>query len=232
MLTPPNSPDAARDRQRAYWDGVADDKTFTTPFQAELFARYVPASSAIVDVGCGYGRTLGELRAHGYARLLGLDFSAKLIARARREHPAIAFQVQRSPDIELPDASQDAAILFAVLTCLTADADQRHLADEIRRVLKPGGVLYVNDFLLNTDARNQARYAACPDKSLPYGCFVLPEGAALRHHDEAYIHNLLSSFDTLVFERTVYPTMNGHRSNGFYWFGRKPAAGQADHDRQ
>lgn len=226
MPTPQPSPGSLRDRQRAYWNSVADDKTFTTPFQADVFTRHVPLSAAILDVGCGYGRTLAELRDLGYTRLRGLDFSERLIARARREYPELDFRVQRGEGIECPDASQDAVVLFAVLTCLTDNAGQRRLLDEIRRVLKPGGALYVNDFLLNADARNRARYAACPDKNCPYGCFTLPEGAALRHHDEAYVHTLLSGFETLLFERTVYATMNGHRSNGFYWFGRKPAASE------
>lgn len=212
----------ARTRQRAYWNGVADVKQFTTPFQADIFTRLVPRDAAVVDVGCGYGRTLAELRDAGYTRLLGLDFSERLIARGRALHPDIEFRVQTASSLELPDASHDAVLLFAVLTCLVDDADQRGLLAEIRRVLKPGGLLYINDFLLNSDARNRERYARYPDKTRAHGCFVLPEGAELRHHDEAWIQELLSGFETLIWQTTEYPTMNGHRSNGFYWFGRKP----------
>lgn len=217
------SPDEARERQRAYWNSVADAKAFTTPFQADLFIHYVPRDAAVLDVGCGYGRTLGALRDAGYRRLLGLDFSDRLLARGRALHPDIEFRLQTGRNLDLPDASQDAAILFAVLTCLVDDGEQRHLMAEIARVLKPGGVLYVNDFLLNNDTRNQERYARYPDKSRAYGCFILPEGAELRHHDPAWIDELLAGFDTLQQQTTVYPTMNGHTSRGFYWFGRKPA---------
>lgn len=214
-------PGGDRQRQRAYWNGLADTKEFTTPFQADIFTRLVPRDAAIVDVGCGYGRTLAELRDAGYTRLLGLDISERLIDRGQALHPDLDLRVQASPRLDLPDASRDAALVFAVLTCMVDDEDQRRLIAEIRRVLKPGGILYVNDFLLNSDARNRGRYARYPDKTRAHGCFVLPEGAELRHHDETWIRQLLSGFETLVWQTTVYPTMNGHCSNGFYWFGRK-----------
>lgn len=37
-------------------------------------------------------------------------------------------------------------ILFAVLTCITEDEKQNALINEIKRVLKPGGIIYINDF--------------------------------------------------------------------------------------
>ena len=51
--------------QRDYWDSVSEKKEFTTPFQAEAFAKYVGKDALIVDVGCGYGRTLNELQQLG-----------------------------------------------------------------------------------------------------------------------------------------------------------------------
>ena len=48
--------------QREYWDSAAEKKEFTTPFQAEAFAEYVGKDAFIADIGCGYGRTLNELR--------------------------------------------------------------------------------------------------------------------------------------------------------------------------
>lgn len=35
---------------------------------------------------------------------------------------------------------------------------QKELLAEIKRILKPQGILHVNDFLLNTDERNLLRY--------------------------------------------------------------------------
>lgn len=207
--------------QKEYWNSVADTKKFTTPMQSAVFCRYVNRDAAILDVGCGYGRVLSELHALGFRNLCGIDFSEKLIARGKRQFPYLDLRVMENETIDFPDASLDAVLLCAVLTCIVADRDQEALIAEIRRILKPGGLLYVNDFLLNTDLRNRKRYAAWEQVYGTYGIFELPEGAVLRHHDRSHIRKLLSGFRELESEEVVYQTMNGHTSNGFYFAGRK-----------
>ena len=206
-------------KQRDYWDQAADTKNFTTPFHREVFAGYVSKEAYILDLGCGYGRTLRELWESGYHNLHGIDFSEKMIERGRSENPSIDFQTMKGREIELTDRSADAVILFAVLTCIIGDEDQKYLIKEIRRVLKPGGIVYVNDFLLNKDARNLVRYEAFAEKLGVYGAFELPEGAVCRHHDEKWIRELFSSFCIKEFEHITFTTMNGHTSNGFYLVG-------------
>lgn len=206
--------------QKHYWDDVSSKKQFTTPFQAEAFCKFVNKDAAILDVGCGYGRTLNELHQQGYCNLTGIDFSEGMIARGKKEYPALDLRVKRNETIDLADSSIDAVILFAVLTCIHKDAEQEMLISEIKRVLKPGGILYINDFLLNSDDRNIKRYEQFQEKYGTYGVFELPEGAVCRHHDEAHIHSLLSSFEQLCFEHLTFVTMNGHRSNGFYYIGK------------
>lgn len=207
--------------QKNYWNSVSDTKTFTTPFQAEAFARHVTKNDRILDVGCGYGRTLHELYETGYENLIGLDFSEGMIERGKRLFPQLDLRIMKEDAIDLPDDSVSAVILFAVLTCIPNSAEQQKLIAEIRRVLKPDGVLYVNDFLLNTDERNLTRYKKFKEKYDAYGVFELPEGAIVRHHSEEWVHALLSDFTTLEYERLTFTTMNGNPSNGFYFIGRK-----------
>lgn len=207
--------------QKDYWNSVSEQKEFTTPFQAGEFERFVDKSAAILDVGCGYGRTLNELYQMGYRRLRGIDFSRGMIARGQKLYPQLDLKVKKNASIGLPDGSIDAVILFAVLTCIHSDEEQRILISEIRRVLKPGGILYVNDFLLNTDQRNLDRYRKFEEKYGKYGVFELPEGAVLRHHSAAWIRELLGEFETLRQEPLIFTTMNGHTSNGFYYIGRR-----------
>ena len=208
--------------RKDYWNRVAEDKSFTTPLPLEEFAALTPRDGAILDIGCGYGRVLAELAAHGFTDLRGLDFSEAMIARGMREFPGLDLAVRTGPDTGLPDESMDAVILFAVLTCIPDDDEQAALLAEAGRVLKPGGLLHVNDFLLNDDDRNLRRYAESEGKHGPYGCFELSEGAVLRHHSPDYLRRLLGDFRTLVFRETVFTTMNGNRSRGVCYFGRKP----------
>ena len=206
--------------QNDYWNKAAADKEFTTPFQLAAFEKYVAREALVLDVGCGYGRTLDELHRAGWRSLIGIDFSEAMIVRGRAAYPHLDLCVKRSAEkIDLPDASADAVILFAVLTCVSSNAEQERMISEIRRVLCPGGILYVNDFLLNTDERNIARYEKFKDKYGEYGVFELPEGAVCRHHDEEHIKKLLRDFAELEYSRLTFTTMNGHKSKGFYFIG-------------
>ena len=207
--------------QKDYWDSVSKQKEFTTPFQSTAFKKIVPENAVILDIGCGYGRTLDELYQAGYHNLIGMDFSKGMIERGRAQYPYLDLRVKENDSITLPDQSVDAVILFAVLTCITENKKQTDLINEIYRILKPGGILYVNDFLINSDERNTTRYQQFCQKYGTYGIFELPEGAVCRHHDEKWIHKLLSDFNTLNYELLTFTTMNGHKSNGFYYIGRK-----------
>ena len=209
--------------QAAYWDKVAGQKEFTVKFYPELLDGCLNHDSAILDVGCGYGRTLLELAAEGYTALHGTDISSNMLELARRVLPSAVFAQGSGLTIPFPDSHFDAALLIAVLTSIIDDAGQQKLVAEILRVLKPGGVIYAGDFLLNTDERNVERYRRFEHKYHCRGVFELDEGAALRHHDEAYIRQLFSPFDELAFKPVIHHTMNGHQSNGFIFTGRKPA---------
>lgn len=207
--------------QNKYWDKVAEEKEFPTPFQIEEFKKYVSESTNILDVGCGYGRTLNELYNHGFKNLTGIDYSQGMISRGLWIYPYLNLIKTDGDKIPFHDNEFDAVLLIAVLTSNIKDEEQKNLISEISRVLKDGGIFYITDFLINQDKRNLERYHKYKDKYGVYGIFELPEGAVLRHHTEEHILKLTQDFQKLVFEKTVYDTMNGHKSNGFYYIGKK-----------
>ena len=207
--------------QKEYWNKVSETKQFSTPFQIDEFSKYVKKDDVILDVGCGYGRTLNELYTKGYKNLIGIDFSKGMIERAKKINSDIDFRVMNNSKIDFPDNSVDSVILLAVLTCIVEDKEQEYLVSEIYRVLKKGGAIYINDFLLNNDERNLNRYNEFKNKYNKYGVFELPEGAVCRHHDKEWIKELLKDFKKKIFKEIEYTTMNGNKSNGFYYIGEK-----------
>jgi len=207
--------------QEGYWNNVAEEKDFTTPFQTELFKNHVPKEARILDVGCGYGRTLNELYLSGFSNLSGVDFSEKMIERGNISHPHLDLRKNESGNLPYDDNSFDAVILLAVLTCIAHDTEQEKLIAEIERVVCSDGIICINDFLINTDKRNTERYKKYAVKYDNYGIFELPEGAVLRHHTRERVGELTNNFERIVFKTVSYITMNGNCSNGFYYMGRK-----------
>ncbi len=206
--------------QKKSWDEVAYSKNFTTPIQSELLHTYIKKEAKIIDVGCGYGRILNELHNLGYTNLTGIDFSEKMVERANKQHPHLNISLQNNPTIDFPDHSFDAVLLFAVLTCISENEKQLFLLNEIKRILKPNGIIYINDFLLNQDNRNLERYKTYQEKYDIYGIFELPEGLTLRHHSLEWVKESLSMFKQLAFQITSFPTMNGNSSNAYYFVGK------------
>lgn len=200
------------DCQREYWDGVAEKKTFTHPLRTERLREHVPPAGKILDYGCGYGRTCALLRENGFRDVVGVDISSEMIRQGLRLHPGLDLRHIQGGPLPFPDASFDACILLAVLNCIPTDHGQRELVRELVRVLRPGGILYLSDYPFQKDARNTERYRRFEAEFGRYGVFRLSEGAVLRHHDMAWIYELLPPFDIIMEEDREVLTMNGSRA--------------------
>jgi ubiquinone/menaquinone biosynthesis C-methylase UbiE len=207
--------------QIEYWDKVSNEKKFTTHLDFNIINKYLNKNSLIVDYGCGYGRTLKQLYDVGYPKLIGFDYSSGMIERGKRSFSELDLRVSTNNSITCESNIVDAVILFAVLTCIIDDNQQIKLIEEIKRVLKPGGIIYINDFLTNNDERNTSRYTKFMSKYSTYGVFELDEGAILRHHSAEWINKLVSDFEKEEYKEIIFRTMNGHTSNGFVFIGSK-----------
>jgi SAM-dependent methyltransferase len=211
------------DSQRDYWNTEGPQKIFAHPLNLRRLTHWLSIDSIVIDFGCGYGRSLGELFDSGYENLIGLDFSPAMIEAARERFPALTFEQIESVTIPLPDESVDGALLFSVLTCVPTDEGQRAIINELHRVLRRGGLLYISDLWLQSDERNLTRYARDEEKYGKYGVFDLPEGVTVRHHHPKWIETLTSEFYNVALDDVDVMTMNGNPAKAFQWFGLKPA---------
>lgn len=206
---------------KEYWDKVANEKNFTTHFQMELFEQFVDKNNSVLDIGCGYGRTLKELYDRGYRNLIGIDFSKEMINRANSLYPYINFYVGNGNQLKIPNDSIDSVILLGVLTCIYQTSNQQSLIKELYRILKPSGIIYINDFLLNDSDLYLQRYKKYQDNYGNYGVFETSDGGIFRHHTKEYLDELLNDFQIEKVKVLTYTTMNGHKSNGIYYIGKK-----------
>jgi len=212
------------DRQIDYWNRIGPAKPFGHPVNFERLEQWLALDSRILDLGCGYGRVLGLLNSRGYHDLIGIDPAPVMVSAARQRFPKIAVELLVSPpQLALPSASVDAVLLFTVLTCVPTDAGQQAIVREVGRVLRPGGLLYISDLWLQSDARNIQRYVRDEPKYGLYGVFDLPEGVTVRHHDRRWVNVLTQGYELAALDDVQVQTMNGHQANGFQWFGLKPS---------
>ncbi|MGC1378557.1 MAG: class I SAM-dependent methyltransferase [Anaerolineales bacterium] len=204
-----------------YWNKVAREKEFTHPVNMPLLRTHISLSSKILDYGCGYGRVCQKLAEAGYVNIIGVDSSAEMIRRGREQYPGLSLEVLSGSGLDYPACSFDAVLLIAVLTCIPTDTGQKSLLNELTRILRPKGMIYISDYVLQDDERNQQRYQQNAEEFGVYGVFRLPEGTVVRHHSIDWIHTLTSGFETLDL---VYPevvTMNGHKAKAFQYLGIK-----------
>lgn len=114
------------------------------------------ASLRALDVGCGGGWWLRTLLRWG-ARpelLAGNDLLPEAVAAARAIHPALAISEGSAESLAYPDASFDLVSQFTVFSSILDRPLQRRAAAEMRRVLRPGGVLLWYDFTVNPRNRD------------------------------------------------------------------------------
>jgi ubiquinone/menaquinone biosynthesis C-methylase UbiE len=117
------------------------------PLERPLLERLgLPAASRVLDLGCGTGEITGRI-AHAWPDLevTGLDLFEGHLELARRSYPAAAHPnlVFRQGDAyatECADGAFGAVLLRHILHALP---DRKRLLGEVRRLLAPGGLLYV-----------------------------------------------------------------------------------------
>jgi len=110
----------------------------------EAFARHLPDTRPLawLDLGSGTGRMTPSLaRAFG-GPAHGVEPSDKMRAQALAHagHPDVRYAAGSAEHIPLPDASCDAALAFFVWHHV---GDREGAVQELRRVVKPGGKLFV-----------------------------------------------------------------------------------------
>jgi ubiquinone/menaquinone biosynthesis C-methylase UbiE len=100
-----------------------------------------PARIRLLDIGCGIANS-HPLLAGRVSRLAGVDISKTCLAQAAARNPENEYKFYDGTNLPYPSASFDAASAICVFHHIPP-AERLHLANDIRRVLQPGGMLAV-----------------------------------------------------------------------------------------
>ena len=115
---------------------------------AAFITRYLRPGMSVLDVGCGPGTiTLGLAQHVAPGGVIGIDIQSSLIERARalavaHEQSNVRFEVADVYALPFADRSIDAAFGHGVLMHL---AEPMRALAQLRRVLRPGGVIGIRD---------------------------------------------------------------------------------------
>lgn len=104
---------------------------------AHILPPPLPSGSRVLDVGCGAGQTL--LSAYPDARCVGVDVDLEALTLGTQWAPGVAFIQSAAEALPLADGSFDAVVARVSLAYTDISASLR----EARRVLKPGGTLWM-----------------------------------------------------------------------------------------
>lgn len=126
----------------------------------------------VLEIGCGGGFFL-PFAAHtvgAEGRVYGLDIAMDMLARCRRHMSQFPADLQRRVELvqrsayELPfeDGSLDVVYLVAALMEIP---DPQRCLTEARRVLKPGGILAVSEFLVDPDYPGRKTTIYCGEQA-------------------------------------------------------------------
>ncbi|GAI24349.1 unnamed protein product, partial [marine sediment metagenome] len=122
------SKDFSRSRERIW-----DEMKF-------LFNDYLIAGERVLDLGCGNGRFY-ELFKRQNIDYIGVDISEKLIDIAKKRYPKVKFQKVDALNLAFPENFFDKVYSIAVLHHIPSQEFRKQFLKEIKRVLKPRGIL-------------------------------------------------------------------------------------------
>lgn len=144
-----------------------------------LVGDELPAATRprIIDVGCGGGHDLAAWLAAGWppGRLAGVDLVPARVLAAREWCRGVDVREGSGARLPYPDGSFDVATASTVLSSVL-DAELRAaILTEMRRVVRPGGLVVVYDFVVR-NPRNRA-VQAMPLARLAEAAGTAPDGS-------------------------------------------------------
>lgn len=109
--------------------------------------NYFFPGDKILDLGCGNGRLL-ELLKNQEIDYIGIDSSKRLIEIAKKKYPEAKFQIGDALNLLFPDNFFDKVFSIAVLHHIPSEDFRVQFLKEVKRVLKPEGILFLTVWYL------------------------------------------------------------------------------------
>lgn len=141
------------------------------------------ANVRVLEVGCGAGQWLRDLVRWGARpeQVFGVELLADRVADARRSvAPGVTVQQGDLAALPFADASFDLVLQSTVFTSILDPERRRRSAQEMRRVMRPGGMILWYDFHVDNPRNPNVRKVTASELvALFPGCAVRSEKITL-----------------------------------------------------
>ena len=111
--------------------------------RSEAILAHAGGGRAVLDVGCGNGQLLYQLRAR-FEQLVGIEYSAHRLQQARVNLEGLSFSAFQGSAEAMTEIASDSIDCVVSADTIEHVPDVYAAAAEMRRVLKPGGRLVIN----------------------------------------------------------------------------------------
>ena len=119
------------------------DEIYGEHLNRYYFTTQFVENKDVLDIACGSGYGSDLLLKSGARSVIGVDISQEAIEYCKKQYDNIDFIQGDVKSIPLPDNSVDVVVSFETIEHVDAEA-QSGFMDEIKRVLKTGGLLVIS----------------------------------------------------------------------------------------
>jgi SAM-dependent methyltransferase len=211
--------DHKREDYQAGYDQVANeyvrrifDELQHKPLDRQLLDRFAASIRDIgpaCDMGCGPGQVARYLHEQGVP-VCGVDLSPAMVERARHLVPGVEFQKGDMMALDVPDETWGGIAAFYSIIHIARE-DMAQALGELRRVLRPGGLLLMT-FHIGDDTKHLDEWW---DKKVSIDFFFFRS-----EEMAAYLRAAGFEIEEII-ERDPYPEVE-HQSRRSYIFARRP----------
>ena len=191
-MSAPRDSHAKNAHAQGLFDGIA--RSYEGPAQVFSFFQYrrwrrflvsrlrVSPESLVLDVCTGTGLVASDIEGRARCRVVGVDLSAAMIERARRnlkrpgstdDTPAVSLVKGRAEGLPFAESSFD-AVVFTYLLRYVENPEATLV--ELSRVLKPGGQLASLEFFVPQNPMIYRLWLLHTRFAIPVGSRLLPGG--------------------------------------------------------
>ncbi|HUU52811.1 MAG TPA: class I SAM-dependent methyltransferase [Candidatus Heimdallarchaeota archaeon] len=163
----------------------------------------------LLDIGSGFGRVLDYLEKKGFTHVFGLENNFRFLEKSH--FSVVCGKGEQAP---FKDESFGAIFSIGVFSYILEDSKRVQFLNEIHRILKPQGLLFLSCFMISGDEYHQKKYREGRTKYGTHGIFESDSGGIYRHSNEKELREILHKFHILSWKQRPFITMNKRMASG------------------